>query len=322
MIIKNIDDIKKHIPLNTNEDIAKFAAQIDRAEQRYLKPVIGLDLYTSLDEYINAEDPTADKALDAIKPLCIAVVANFCYFLSIPQLDVVSTDAGFAVVSNANQAPASTARVEKLQQSIKEAGFDAIEALLEFLETNKDDYDEWTSSDAYTMQEQNIINSAAEFSKYLGIENKRLLFARLRDYITTVEDTVLPTYIGSGTVEYIKEQIKETNPDDAVTAILRNLKYALVNFTIAELPAIADMMKNTDQETSISNFEPAILSEQKKEYCLQRAVKYIGLVTAYMSAHLDDFEYYRDNVYRTDAQILAADVNTDESKIFVFGGAR
>lgn len=71
------------------------------------------------------------------------IIANEAFRLSLPSLDLILTPNGFGVVSNANVAPASKERVDRLAASLAERRDQAIGALLMLLRVNE----EWMGSE-------------------------------------------------------------------------------------------------------------------------------------------------------------------------------
>jgi len=180
---------KEYLKINATLDDSNFTPFIPDAEEKYLKPVLGDELFAILDTWADEKNPEDDdyEILNALYEKVIPVIARFTLFIAAPQLDVNIGESGFTVLTSNNLVPASAQRVDKSIASMEQLAWNRVEILLKFLEENKDDYPEWVTSDAYTMQLRNLINSAAEFDKYVDIDKSRLTFQKMRHEMDNIE---------------------------------------------------------------------------------------------------------------------------------------
>ncbi len=98
---------------------------VNRASQRFedarrllITNLVPLELFERIEDCIDLDTPpdTPEQELwQAIKRFVIA----HAYASTIPHIDLVLTATGFGVVSNANLAPASSDRVERLLLSVR-----------------------------------------------------------------------------------------------------------------------------------------------------------------------------------------------------------
>lgn len=79
------------------------------------------------DQFVNYES-NATLALPAHRVICL-----HAYLEALPHLDLVLTENGFGVVSNQNVAPASSDRVLRLAQQVRDSRDDAIDDLIDAL---------------------------------------------------------------------------------------------------------------------------------------------------------------------------------------------
>ena len=105
MIITTLADFIKYIPTAEGTDWKAISPFLESADAEVQMTLTGTNLYDLI------------AVLDVDKGLHRLLCNLFCmtaYKNAIPFVDLVQTNNGFAVVNNANQAPASRERVERL----------------------------------------------------------------------------------------------------------------------------------------------------------------------------------------------------------------
>lgn len=187
-MILTLDKLKKYLPLNSIADGTKYEAFELRALFKYLPKYLGMELVELISSVTSYQDSSndalslSDDLFDKLEP----VLANLTLLESIPQFNLVATGAGFGVVNNPNQAPASVERVRDLKDACLQAANDGLDRLLAFLETNVTDYPTWNKS---CINAGSLIESAAAFDSFVDINCSRRKFVDLRRHIMLEEST-------------------------------------------------------------------------------------------------------------------------------------
>lgn len=101
-----------------------FNDALDVAQQNLVEYIIGEELETQL-ERRDSEDAKLLK-------LCQRVIAVDAFLHSIPEMDLVLTDAGFGVISNQDVAPASKERIANLTAGLQAKLDEALDRLVVF----------------------------------------------------------------------------------------------------------------------------------------------------------------------------------------------
>ena len=155
-LFKTIEEIKEYLAVNLSSDINSLLPYIKRAEQKFIVPVLSQDQYDDLKDWYNqgsgsstGSDLTEQQYEDLLEKVQ-AALANLAYLLYIPIGNLQISDGGFHVTETTNKKIASQYRIDEIKESFREAGYEGIDVLLEFLEKNADTYTEWMSSSAYT----------------------------------------------------------------------------------------------------------------------------------------------------------------------------
>lgn len=225
------EQAKEHLKLNATLNEESFAPFIPDAEQKYIKPFLGNDLFDLLDTWAEDKDEE-DAELKNLYNQVIPVLARFTLLIASPHLDVNIGESGFTVQGSSTLVPASTERVKRFMESTEILAWDNMETLLRFLEENQTDYPEWVASDAYTMATKNLVNSATEFNKYVNIDSSRLTFHRLRCDITNIEEIDVVPLISQELYDSIISKLRgEGSLTDPEKKLLQHLKAFVVNKT-------------------------------------------------------------------------------------------
>jgi hypothetical protein len=229
-MIITTEEAKKYLKVNSSLNEANFNPFIPDAEEKYIKPFLGDQLFELLNTWAETKDEAESPELAALYPYVLAAAARFTMLLATPHLNLNIGEAGFGVVSTANIAPASKERVADFKTSTEQLAWDNIENMLRFLEVNKNDYLEWVESEAFTMQTKNLINSAVEFDKYVDIDKSRLTFHRMRQHITNIETLHVITLISKEQFDVFIEKIRDEEPlTDKEKELLRHLRGFVAN---------------------------------------------------------------------------------------------
>lgn len=234
ILIKTLAELQKYLRVDATFKIEGLYPYQDSAIEKYLIDVLGEDLTDSLLMWYNADDPGEDTDLQTLLPFAQRVVAKFAFHQGAPNFDLRLTDSGFGVVSNQTLAPASKDRVNRFVENLEHEGWDAVEMLLRFLETNSSEYPQWAESDAYTMQLRNFINSAEEFDKYVNIGKSRLKFRNMRNTMDNVELLQVIPVISAPLANTIKSAMQSGRPSEAITNLMPMLCRAVANLTAAQ----------------------------------------------------------------------------------------
>jgi hypothetical protein len=157
-MILDLTKFTDYIPTAIGTKTEELQAFQNFAELLLQRDILGDTLYEFLDK---SPDETADKS---ILFLCRSLLANRIYYDAIPFRDVIQTDNGFAIVSNANQAPASKERVAALRTQTKISYNQYIDAVILVISRTESYRSKWIGTDAHAQITDCIFYTAKEFN--------------------------------------------------------------------------------------------------------------------------------------------------------------
>lgn len=228
---EHAEDFKKYLPVNINLRYETVASHIALCEENFLRPVLGDALFNRAVNYVISHPAllTSDS-LDAqlVNKMRFALIR-----LAIWQgYDVISSNISDTGVSAEVDKENRLYRYqeENIKNSLKQEGFNYIDSILEFLETNASTFTEFSME-----EEPRIVGSTAIFNKYYNIDNSRLVFLKMKQYIRDVELIKLQHRIGAAFYQRLLTP-GENNDLNAILPYVRNfVVYEAVADGIGEL---------------------------------------------------------------------------------------
>lgn len=216
MLIKDLDTLKKYIAVESS--VKTILPTTVEAEEQYIIPAIGRELYDALTDGVTNNDLSddylelLDKVLQALAPLS--------YHIGLPELNVRTSDKGLHNSTTQTQERAAKWQFDYMNYNLLRRGMAALDRLFIYLEksTEKDWYEQWSESEAFTTYKQHIVNRADVMQKIgqAPIANSRWLFLNMLPSMGTVESAFIFPAIGE---EFYAELAAAYNPDEEDTVI-------------------------------------------------------------------------------------------------------
>lgn len=233
-LIKTTEEIQQYVSVDINLQQKSVLPYMFHGENQIVR-LLGKALYNTLHEYYNDDEATPDAALDALLPHVQRPLANFAIHYGLSALNVSINPTGIGVINTQNIAPASKDRTDALKKDLMDAAQDAMESLLEFLEENIDDYDDWTTSEAFAFQYDVLITSARKFDEIYRIERSRLKFLEWKPRMKDVEFLEIAPVVSQDFIDELKEQIMDCDLTEENEKILTYLQKALAYITAGQM---------------------------------------------------------------------------------------
>jgi hypothetical protein len=302
MLFKNFEDVKEFISVNLNFDFMDIKPSIRQAERVYILPAIGKEFYKVLNDAYNSDEPIDEKLQEALA-LIQEALAQYAYFVYIAIGSVEIGNAGILETSASGVTPARQWVVSDLKESLLKAGDVALDAALEFLEENKDDYPDWSDSDFFTLANDLFLNSANELSQFVNIQNSRRTFLALRPYIAKAERFFIKPTIGESLFNEIKDQLKGELSEANEIILKRFIQPATAQFAICK--AIPELLLKVSADgirvksvnngiTQKANGSDTQLSELYKSLYWD-ANSDLTSLKEYLTKHIEDYPLYMES---------------------------
>lgn len=333
-LITTTEEIKKYISVNMSTEIRTIKPYIKQAETKFIRPLLGDLLFARLQEYYNGSGSSSSSSGSAIMDELLEKVQlpliYYAYHLYAPIGAVMISDSGIHISVHDNKKTAFEWQVDKVEKSILNTAFDFSEYLLEWLETEIDEFEEWFESDAYTESHDLFINKAKDFNKEFEINNSRLLFVKLKPIIKSIENKFIVKTISSELAKEIKSQIVSGKVKDKNQLVLDLIKPALAHLTMARaltelsVDILPDAVSEKIIGTNITMNAKNAVSPQKlyalKEELTNDGNAEIKALQEFLDNNADDYLLYKDSsIYKDPVTTTNRGefVNSKDKGIFV-----
>lgn len=263
-LFKTDIELKEHIDFVNGFDTKGVAVNEGDVLRDYIKPILGKDL---LEELIDAYDAATvqnpisaplQKLLDKVRP----PLARLMFWLWTPEGALNISDNGIGVFKNDQIAPASDAKIDKLDRKYLTSAHSGLDELLEFLEDNKDetDYASWVTSDSFTVIKSFFIQQTKEFKEFVNISGGRT-FLQLKPHQKNIEKFTIKPLLGKELYDVFKTWLEEKADNDPFEEAL-----PLIQGTIAHLSFSRALMElsiiEDERGLSLTNTKLGVASQE------------------------------------------------------------
>ena len=240
MLLRSTAEIKTILPIGIGNDFNRLAPHIANAENKYIKSLLGSNMYDELVEFYQIDYPENPTEVQiATKTLIEKVqhaLIHLAYFVGFDFLNSTISDAGFQRSESENLKSLYKYQEDNLRTYFSDAGFNGLDDLLIFLEENIDHFGEFKASQNWTRLRSSFLPTVqAVESVPFNIHESRLIFLALKPHVAYIEDTTIKKVLGETIYNYIKTEMIKDSPAAKVTAILPYIRKPLIYLSSALL---------------------------------------------------------------------------------------
>lgn len=244
MLIKNFNEMKSFLPsIVIKGDITILDDAADMAENNLIENILG----DSLHELLLQNLPEDKK----IFKICQRIISVSAFIESIPELDLVLTESGFAVHNSQAMSPASRQRVDKLIDGLRTKLDDATDNLISCLMSSTRYDDEWRGTQQFDNITSGLIATYAEFKRYAQYSagsseyypKSYSEFALLYPNLSVALQTEVARYISE---DYVSELLEKYRDREVFSAyelkLLELIRYSISSYVIFNKTAARDFV--------------------------------------------------------------------------------
>lgn len=237
MLFKNTSKLIEYCEVTASTNFATVKPSIKRIEDNHLLPILGAEQYNELNDAYT-EEANESELPDESKALldkCREVIGSYLGYYFTPIAELKLSDAGVRRSETASEKTAFQYQVNNFKEASLKNGEIACENLLQFLEENKEDYDEWVDSEAFKNYRSLFIKSGKEFNEHFTSHSPYRNYWAVRNKMVEVEELHIRKALGAELYDYLKEKNAESTPafTNKETILLTKLKNAIANFAVA-----------------------------------------------------------------------------------------
>jgi hypothetical protein len=198
----------------------------------FIIPLIGETMSENLIEIYakSNRNESENKLIHSAKRANILLALWYDY----AELNVLMGDTGFKRQESDNTKTPYKYQEKQLRDGWKTKGFNALDDLLAYLETNIADYAAYKESENYTESRKAIIQNAGQVNDIYFINHSRLTYLRLKSHFKIVEETIIAPRMGVLFSTFKAELEKETVPESYVS-LKEKLQPVVVYYAVSQL---------------------------------------------------------------------------------------
>jgi hypothetical protein len=220
------EELAEFIPTNATFSLEKIKPTLLHVQRSVLEPYCGAALIRGLDA-ANDESSLSEKQATLLKlvrpPLALIAMCRY-----IPLGEVQIDLRGVTKFEGSDRKAADNAQILRLRMELYEMGYDALQYLLDFLETNVGDYTEHQV--ILDARPASLLPNARTFSGCYPIFDSHLTYLGLVPALRQIEEDTLMALLGDTYAVLLANDALST----PLTKLRRKAQRALAYLTVAE----------------------------------------------------------------------------------------
>lgn len=275
-LIRTIEQFCAHVRVSaTGTDLANLEPDLRVAERQQLRPILGPALYNELSALSDADLQAAldepASATGALLRLVHEALANLGLLEYLPLNQLQISDGGVYLMSG-GKSPFQW-QINELKASLRGKGFNALEAVLSYLNEHVDEFPAWATSVAAIEARALLLPSATEFTRHYDINGSRLTYQAFLPLIRKVERFQLEAVLSAEYLLELKVQLVAGTLTPDNQAVLEDyLRPALAHLVVAK--AVGEVGLSFNGATiELNIFRPDNANEREADAGLDELLK-------------------------------------------------
>jgi hypothetical protein len=316
MLLKTITEIKAILPIGVGNDFNRIKSHIENAENRYIKPLLGFEMYDALEALYKADEsqtPTDDEKLrrELLGKIQFATI-YLAFYIGFDFLNVSVTDAGFQRMETERTKGLYKYQEDAIKAFFAETGFNALDDVLTFLELNIDSFEEFMTSENFNKLITSFLPTVKVVEEIpFNIHRSNLIFLALKPSIAYIEDTAIRPVLGETIYATVKTEMANEVIDTKVLKLLPYIRKPLIYLASTMLmeetgATLYDkglyFEKNEDQQRAKTVKAPA--TEQHIAVLVSRnrviGNSYLEMLKAHLLENWPEYSGQTGSVYKRD----------------------
>jgi hypothetical protein len=237
-LIRTIEQFCAHVRVSlSGTDLENLAPDLRLAEREQLRPVLGPALHNELsalsDDDLQAALDDSTSVTGGLLRLVQEALANLGLLGYLPLNQLQISDGGVYLLSGGKQ-PFQW-QINELKANLRSKGYNALEAVLAYLDEHAADFPAWATSTAAVQARELLIPSAAEFTRHYNIGGSRLTYQAFLAIIRKVERFQLEAVLSADYLRELKAQlVAGTLTPDNQDVLEDYLRPALAHLVVAK----------------------------------------------------------------------------------------
>lgn len=227
------------LPIGVANDIKRLQPHLESAEVAFIKPLLGVSLYEELGEFYEerpeGELTRVQEDTSRLLAMVQSSIVHLAYFMGFDVLNVSISDMGFMRAESNTSKSLFKYQEDNLREYFKNNGFNSLDDILLFIESNIDSFNEFAASPNYTVIKGAFIPNTAAFHEIFFIHNSRLTFLRLKPHMRFIEETVIRPVLTPEIYQVVKQGMVLPQVPDQVAPLIPYIRPVMAYLSAALL---------------------------------------------------------------------------------------
>lgn len=227
-LTKELAQLKEVLPkLYSTVSNTATLPNFDRAEYKYVVPIIGTALYEDL--LTKATAGTLNSKETVLAKNIRLVAGAYGTLDEIGLYTLTLQDSGAKKITQGGTEPIRAWEIAELKNTLANLATDGLDQLLAYLFANKNDFTAWTASDNYSKLKTLLIKTGSEMNDYYTLYQPQRTFFIMRNVMNDVQLLYLQNTIGKELLEYL---VNKETPSVKEKYCIEFLKKSLAYYSV------------------------------------------------------------------------------------------
>ena len=232
-IFSNFDDFKNNVGGAVNQSVLleSLTPTIEEVAHTHIIPWLTQGLWDAL---VSGVETPASQTLANLLPYVQKSVAFLTMWEYAKIGGVQFSEAGLLRTESETHKTAYKNQENAYREQMRNHGFNALERMLIFLETNKADYPDWTDNDGLAYHRAVFLHLAKDMQREAAQKITRYTYNVLRPLIADLETFVLEPLLGADFLAELRTDFLADDLTEKQTELIKLLRKPLTHFAIHE----------------------------------------------------------------------------------------
>lgn len=229
----NADEMMPFISVSRSLEFQTVEAPLRNAFEKFLRPLLGDPMTADLITFYQSTSPSPVQS----RLLFLAQTANakMAFWDSYDEMQMLIGGSGTLRQESEGAKTPYKYQEQALKRSWKEKGFNAIDALLKYLEEQKAMFTSFVTSPYYTENKNAIVRNTSEIDQYYFINGSRLIYLRLKQHMQNISIGMIKARIGATVYDAFIAGIASDTPEEKYVKLREALIPVVVFYALARL---------------------------------------------------------------------------------------
>ena len=240
MLFQNVNEIKTILPIGVGNDFNRLKPHIQNAENSFIKPLLGLDIYNALVtlyETNESETPSDDEIIqrELLQKVQFATI-HLAFHVGFDFLNISVTDAGFQRIETERTKGLFKYQEDAIKAFFAETGYNALDEILTFILFNFDTFKDLMVTDNFDKNKSSFLPNVKAVEEIpFNIHRSNLIFLALKSSIAYIEDTSIRPVLGETIYGQVKTEMLKEAPATKFLLLVDHIRKPLIYLASAML---------------------------------------------------------------------------------------